>query len=167
MYIVDFHTRLLTESSRPLNNERALLQVDIIYYAMARDGVFLRKVGEIHPRYRTPGFAILLQAIWASVLVLSGTVGQLITFVMFVQTVFWIVVGSSVFVLRKKLPDLERPYKVWGYPWVPIVFIIASSCICLNTLLNRPWESLAGIGLTLLGIPVYYYWQRKKLTRPA
>ncbi len=132
-----------------------------IYYAMAKDGVFFRKAGEIHPRHRTPGFAILIQAVWASVLVLSGTVGQLITLVMFVGTTFWVVTGCSLFVLRRKYPHRQRPYKVWGYPGVPIIFIVASFCIMLNTLINRPMQSLPVVGLTLLGIPVYYFWQSR------
>jgi APA family basic amino acid/polyamine antiporter len=132
-----------------------------IYYAMAGDGVFFRKAGEIHPRHRTPAFAILIQAVWASVLVLSGTVGQLITFVMFVGTAFWVVTGTSLFVLRRKYPHLQRPYKVWGYPVVPIIFIVASFYIMINTLINRPVESLPVVGLTVLGIPVYYYWQSR------
>ena len=132
-----------------------------IYYAMAKDSMFFRKAGEIHPRHRTPGFAILIQAVWASVLVLSGTVGQLITFVMFVGTTFWVVTGCSVFVLRRKYPHRQRPYKVWGYPGVPIIFIVASFCITINTLINRPMQSLPVVGLTVLGIPVYYFWQSR------
>ncbi len=81
---------------------------------------------------------------------------------MFVTIIFWIVATASVFTLRKKFPELPRPYKTWGYPVVPIVFILASSGILLNTLFEKPVESLAGVGLTILGIPVYYFWKRKK-----
>jgi APA family basic amino acid/polyamine antiporter len=132
-----------------------------VYYAMAKDKLFFQSVARVHPRFRTPGFAILLQAIWASVLTLTGTVEQLITFVMFIGVSFWVITGAAVFILRKKRPDLSRPYKTWGYPVVPLVFVVASFGIVLNTLIERPLESLAGVGLTVIGIPAYYYWKRK------
>jgi APA family basic amino acid/polyamine antiporter len=133
-----------------------------VYYAMAKDGIFIRKVSQIHPRFQTPGIAILIQAIWASFLTLSGTFEQMITFAMFISIVFWIGATASVFTLRKKLPDLPRPYKTWGYPFVPAIFILASLGILLNTLFEKPVEALAGILLTALGIPVYYYWKRNR-----
>ena len=133
-----------------------------VYYAMAKDGLFFRKVSLVHPRFRTPGFAILIQAVWASILTLVGTFEQIFTFAMFIAIVFWIAATASVFTLRKKFPDLPRPYKTWGYPVVPAVFIIASLGILLNTLIEKPVEALAGILLTVMGIPVYYYWKRKK-----
>jgi len=132
-----------------------------VYYAMAKDKVFFKKVSEIHPKFKTPGFAIILQVIWTCILTVSGTYEQLFTFTMFTTIIFWIAGTASVFTLRKKYPDLERPYKTWGYPFVPLIFIIASSGILLNTLINRPVESLAGLGLTAVGIPVYYYWKKK------
>lgn len=131
-----------------------------VYYAMAKDGLFFKKVAHVHPRFRTPGFAILIQAIWASLLTLLGTFEQIFTFAMFIAIAFWIAATASVFTLRKKRPDLPRPYKTWGYPIVPAVFIIASCGILLNTLLEKPVEALAGIFLTALGIPVYFYWKR-------
>jgi APA family basic amino acid/polyamine antiporter len=132
-----------------------------VYYAMARDGLFFRKVAHVHPRFRTPGFSILIQAIWASLLTLLGTFEQLFTFAMFISIAFWIVATAAVFTLRKKRPDLPRPYKTWGYPVVPAVFIVASCGILLNTLLEKPVEALTGIFLTALGIPVYFYWKRR------
>ncbi len=131
-----------------------------VYYAMARDGVFFRKVGEVHPRFRTPALAILLQAIWAGLLALTGSYEQLFTYVVFVSFIFWIAATAAVFVLRRSQPDLPRPYKTWGYPVVPLVFIVTMSAILVNTLFARPVESLAGLGLTLVGIPVYYRWRR-------
>jgi len=133
-----------------------------VYYAMAKDKLFFQRVSQVHPRFRTPGFAILIQALWASLLTLAGTFEQIFTFAMFMAIVFWIAATASVFTLRKKLPDLPRPYKTWGYPVVPALFILASLGILLNTLLEKPAEALAGIILTALGIPVYYYWKRKK-----
>ena len=132
-----------------------------VYYAMAKDGLFFRKVAHVHPRFRTPGFSILIQAIWASLLTLLGTFEQIFTFTMFIAIAFWVAATAAVFTLRKKRPDLPRPYKTWGYPVVPAIFIIASCGILLNTLLEKPVEALAGLLLTGLGIPCYYYWKRR------
>jgi APA family basic amino acid/polyamine antiporter len=134
-----------------------------VYYAMAKDKLFFQRVSRIHPRFHTPGFSILIQAIWASLLTLVGTFEQIFTFAMFIAILFWIAATASVFTLRKKLPDLPRPYKTWGYPVVPIIFIITSVGILLNTLFVKPVEALAGILLTALGIPVYFYWKRKQI----
>ncbi|MGB8951363.1 MAG: amino acid permease [Candidatus Aminicenantales bacterium] len=133
-----------------------------VYYAMAKDKLFFRRVSEIHPRFKTPGFAILVQAVWASLLTLAGTFEQIFTFTMFIAIVFWIAATASVFALRKKFPELPRPYKTWGYPVVPALFILASAGILINTLLEKPVEALAGILFTALGIPVYLFWKRKK-----
>lgn len=132
-----------------------------VYYAMARDRLFFKKVGSVHPRFKTPAFAILLQAVWASLLALTGTFEQLFTFAMFVGILFWVAAAASVFTLRKKYPDLPRPYKTWGYPVVPMVFIVALSGVLINALIKRPVESLTGLGITLIGIPVFYVWKKK------
>ncbi len=132
-----------------------------VYYAMAKDKLFFRRVTKIHPRFQTPSVAVVIQCIWACLLALSGTFEQLITFVMVVSIMFWIAATASVFTLRKKYPDMLRPYKTWGYPFVPIIFIIASSGILMNAFVEKPVESLAGLGITILGIPVYYFWRRK------
>jgi len=132
-----------------------------VYYAMAKDKLFFQRVGRVHPRFKTPSFSIFIQALWSSILVLSGTFEQIITFAMFVSIIFWIAAAASVFTLRKKYPDLRRPYKTWGYPIVPIIFIIASSGILINTLFEKPVESLAGVLITIIGIPVYYFWKKK------
>jgi len=132
-----------------------------VYYAMASDKLFFKKVAKVHPRFRTPAFAILIQAVWACILTVSGTFEQLFTYVVFITVLFYIATVASVFTLRKKYPDLPRPYKTWGYPVIPIVFIIASFSILLNTLIEKPVESLAGLGFTIIGIPVYYLWKKK------
>ena len=132
-----------------------------VFYAMAKDGLFFRKVAHVHPRFRTPGFSILIQAVWASVLTLLGTFEQIFTFAMFIAIAFWVAATASVFTLRKKRPDMPRPYKTWGYPVVPAVFILASCGILLNTLLERPVEAMAGLILTALGIPAYFYCKRR------
>ena len=131
-----------------------------ISYAMAKDKLFFSKAADVHPKFHTPGNAIMIQGFWASVLALSGTFEELITLVVFVNFMMWIAAASTVFVLRKKQPELERPYKVWGYPYVPAFFIIFSSAIMINTFFESPQQSLMGIGLTLLGIPAYLYWKK-------
>jgi len=133
-----------------------------VYYAMARDHLFFSKAAEVHPKFHTPGNAIIIQSFWAAVLTLTGTFEELITLVVFVNFMLWIASASTVFVLRKKQPDLERPYKVWGYPYVPAFFIIFSSAIMVNTFFESPEQSLMGLGLTLLGIPAYLYWKKKR-----
>lgn len=132
-----------------------------IYYAMAKDKLFFKGVAKVNTKYRTPGFAIALQAVWSSALALSGTFNQILTFAMFINIAFWIAATASVFTLRKKFPEMPRPYKTWGYPVVPILFIITSAGILINTLIDKPIESLAGIMLTAIGIPVYYLWKRR------
>ena len=133
-----------------------------VFYAMAKDKLFFKRVASVHPRFHTPSFAIAIQAIWASVLALTGTFEQLFTYVIFVAIIFWIAAAASVFTLRKKFPNLHRPYKVWGYPVVPIVFIVASVGILANTLMESPVESLTGLGFLALGVPVYLYWMNQK-----
>jgi APA family basic amino acid/polyamine antiporter len=130
-----------------------------IYFAMARDGLFFRKAGVVHPRHGTPGRAVILQGVWASLLAISGTFAQLFTFVMFVSIIFWIIAAGAVIRLRGTRPDLPRPYRVPGYPVVPVLFMLASGGVLLSTLLENPAESLAGAALTTLGIPVYHWWR--------
>ncbi len=127
---------------------------------MAQDGLFFKSISRIHPRFRTPGRAILIQAGWASFLTLIGTFEQVFTFAMFVAIMFWTAATAAVFTLRKNRPDLPRPYKTWGYPVVPLIFILGSTGILINTLIEKPVESLAGLGLTALGIPVFLHWEK-------
>jgi APA family basic amino acid/polyamine antiporter len=133
-----------------------------VYYAMARDGIFFKQVARIHPTFQTPLFSIVLQAAWAIVLTLTGTFEQLLTYTIFIFILFNAITALSVITLRKKLPDLPRPYKTWGYPYVPAIFIIASLGILLNTLMEKPLESLLGLTITAIGIPVYFYWNKIK-----
>jgi len=132
-----------------------------ISYAMAKDHLFFSRAADVHPKFHTPGNAIMIQGFWAAILTLSGTFEELITLVVFVNFMMWIAASSTVFVLRKKQPDLERPYKVWGYPYVPAFFIIFSMAIMVNTFFSAPGQSLFGLALTLLGVPAYFYWRKK------
>lgn len=132
-----------------------------IFYAMAQDGLFFNWVGKAHPKYHTPVGALLISALWSFVLIFSGGFEQLITFFIFIMWVFYGLAVGAVFVLRAKRPDLPRPYKTFGYPFTPIFFILAATLLLVNTLKNSTLESLAGLGLLILGIPVYFYWKSK------
>jgi len=132
-----------------------------VYYAMAKDRLFFQRVGRLHPRFRTPAFAILIQGIWACILALTGTFEQLFTYAMFIGVLFWVIAAAAVFTLRKKYPNLPRPYQTWGYPVVPFLFIIALSGVLLNALIKKPVESLIGLIFTAAGVPIYYVWKKK------
>jgi APA family basic amino acid/polyamine antiporter len=133
-----------------------------IYYAMASDGVFFRKVAEIHPRYQTPAFAIIFQSLWAAVLILFwGTFENLISYVVFTDWIFFALSGASVIVLRHTMPDAPRPYRVPGYPWVPLFFVGTSAWFVAMTLVAKPAQALAGLLFLGLGVPVYYAWKRQ------
>jgi APA family basic amino acid/polyamine antiporter len=132
-----------------------------IYQPMAADGVFFRSLAVIHARYRTPVRSLWAQSLWAIVLTVSGTYDQLFTYVVFAALLFHVATGASVFVLRHTRPDAPRPYRVWGYPVVPVLFILASLLLVGNTLLERPRESVLGLVLVALGVPAYLYWRRR------
>jgi APA family basic amino acid/polyamine antiporter len=134
-------------------------------YAMARDGVFFSRVAIVSAGTRVPVYALLLQAIWASVLAVSGTFDQLSDYVIFASWIFYGLVTSSVFVLRRKMPDAVRPYKTFGYPVVPFVFVAVAAWLVVNTLVNRPLESIAGLVLIALGLPIYVYYRRTRVSR--
>lgn len=141
-------------------DDAAILAGARLLFAMARDGVFLRSAARVHQRYRTPHVAIVALVVWSSVLALSGSYQQLFTYVMFASLLLHMVGAIGVFRLRRTRPDLPRPYRVWGYPIVPAIFIAASAAFVLNILIESPKESLAGLGLLALGLPVYWYSKR-------
>jgi APA family basic amino acid/polyamine antiporter len=127
-----------------------------VYYAMARDGVFVRAAGDVHPRYRTPVAAIVAQGIWSGVLVLSGTLSQLVAYTGFAVVLFAGIAVSAVFVLRRRMPDDPRPFRALGYPWAPAIFVIASAAMVVNEIWRNPQPALAGLALIFAGIPVYF-----------
>ena len=134
-------------------------------FAMARDGLFAGRAGFLHPRTRVPVVAVLMQAGWACVLAASGTYDQLTDYVVFASWIFYGLATSAVFVLRFREPDLPRPYKTLGYPVVPLLFVLVAAWLVVNTLINRPVESVAGLVLIALGLPVYVYFRvAKRLT---
>jgi len=136
-----------------------------IYFAQARDGLFFRQFGEVHPRFRTPAFAIAAQAIWSVVLLLSGTYESLADYAMFAM---WISYGLMVVGLkipRKARPEPARPYRMWGYPLTPLIFIVVAVWFLGNTLITRPGPAFAGLVFIATGIPVYFFW--RKSARPS
>jgi basic amino acid/polyamine antiporter, APA family len=137
----------------------SILAAPRVYFAMARDGLLFRWASEVHPRFRTPHRAILLQAVWASVLVWTGTYHQLFTRVIFTQWAFFALMAFGIFVLRRR-PDYRPSYRIWGYPWVPTIFILASLAIVINRLRLEPIDSAFGVALVGLGVPVYYAWRQ-------
>jgi basic amino acid/polyamine antiporter, APA family len=126
-----------------------------VYFAMARDGVFFDAMGRVHPRFHAPTVAIVAQAIWSGVLVLSGNLSQLVSYTGFAIVLFSGIAVSSVFVLRRRYPDVERPFRAWGYPWAPGCFIVASGAMVTNELWRNPFTSMAGVALIAAGIPLY------------
>ena len=128
-------------------------------FAMARDGLSPARAGVLNARTRVPVTAVLMQAGWACVLAASGTFDQLTDYVVFASWIFYGLVTSAVFVLRFRAPDLERPYRTLGYPIVPLVFVVVALWLVINTLVNRPVESVAGLVLIALGLPVYWYFR--------
>ena len=133
-----------------------------VYYAMARDGYFLRSASRVHPRYRTPVLAIVAQAAWSAVLVLSGTLSQLVAYTGFAIVLFSGVAVLAVFVLRRREPDAPRPFKALGYPLAPAVFVLASAVMVGNEIWNSPGPSLGGLAVIAAGIPVYWLFARRQ-----
>jgi APA family basic amino acid/polyamine antiporter len=131
-----------------------------IYLPMAEDGVFFPVLARIHPRHRTPSASILAQGLWSVLLTFSGTYEQLYTYVVFAAVLFHALTGAAVLVLRRTRPDAPRPYRTWGYPFVPVVFVLASLAMAANTLLEKPKESLFGLAIFALGLPAYAWWRR-------
>jgi APA family basic amino acid/polyamine antiporter len=130
-----------------------------VYYAMARDGLFFRALGEVHADYGTPAFSIIAGTLWAMVLAVSGTFEQLLTYVVFVGWIFYGLGAVCVFVLRRTKPDAERPFRVPGYPWTTLLFILAAGALVANTIATQPGRAAVGIGVVLLGVPVYFVWK--------
>ncbi|TLY40219.1 MAG: amino acid permease, partial [Nitrospirae bacterium] len=130
-----------------------------IYFAMARDHVFFSSVGALN-RHRSPALALLVQGAWASVLCLSGTYGQLLDFLIFSVLLFYILTIGGIFVLRRTRPGMARPYKTWGYPVLPVVYIVMALFIEIQLLRYKPQYTWPGLILVLLGMPVYWVWKK-------
>jgi APA family basic amino acid/polyamine antiporter len=131
-----------------------------VYYRMAKDGLFFRSLSRVHPKYGTPAFAIVASVVWTSLLAASGTFEQLLTYVVFVGWTFYALAAACVFVYRWRQPYAKRPYRVPGYPWTPIVFILAAAALVINTVIHQPGRALIGLGIVLAGTPAYFLWRR-------
>jgi len=131
-----------------------------MYYAMARDGVFFRKLGEVHPRFGTPAVAVVVGSVWAMVLALWGTFESLLTYVVFVGWVFYALGALCVVIQRRRAPAAARPFRVPGYPWTPWIFVIAAAGLVANTVATQPVRSAIGVAGVLTGGPVWWWWRR-------
>jgi APA family basic amino acid/polyamine antiporter len=144
----------------------ASLVMGRIPHAMAEDGLFFRVLAPVSPRTHVPIRALFVQAAWASLLVVSGTYDQLTDYAMFTVLIFVALTTGSVFVFRRRQPEAERPYRTWGYPVVPVLFLVVAVWLIVNTLQTSPRQSLAGLALMSLGLPFYWYWSRRPAPAP-
>lgn len=133
-----------------------------VYYAMAADGLFFERAARISPKTHTPVFSLIFQAVWASLLVLSGTYSDLLDYVIFAALLFYVLTVCGLFVLRRKRPDLDRPYKAFGYPVLPGIYIIMASLVMLDLLWVKPKYTWPGLLIVMTGMPVFYFWNVRK-----
>lgn len=132
-----------------------------VYYAMARDGMFLPRAATVHAQFRTPASAIVAQAMWSGVLVLCGTLSQLVSYTGFAVVLFAAVAVAALFVLRRREPDAPRPFRAWGYPWAPAIFIVASAAMVVNEIVRNGATAIVGLAVIATGVPVYYLFARR------
>ena len=133
-----------------------------VYYAMARDEVFFHQLAVVHPRFRTPAFAILAGSAWAVLLAATGTFEQLLTYVVFTGWLFYALAAASIFIYRRNAQNDALPYRVPGYPWTPLLFIVAAMALVINTLVTQPGRAAIGLGIVILGVPAYFIWHRRE-----
>ncbi len=141
-----------------------VITVPRVYFAMARDGLFFRKLADIHPKYGTPAVAVVTSCAWAAVLAMTGTFQQLLTYVVFIGWIFYALGAAAVIALRIKRPNAVRPFTVPGYPVTPAVFVLAAAVIVGNTVVSQPGQAAIGIGVVLLGAPAYLVWKQRLAT---
>jgi len=132
-----------------------------VYYAMARDGLFLPAAATVHPRFHTPAVAIVAQALWSAVLVSSASLSQLVSYTGFAVVLFAAVAVTALFVLRRREPDVPRPFRAWGYPWAPAVFVAASAMMLVNEIIRNGVTAIAGLAVIAAGVPVYLLFARR------
>ena len=146
-------------------NNGLILSGARVYYAMARDGLFFESAGKLHPTYKTPAAGLIAQAVWTSVLCLSGTYSQLLDYIIFAAVLFYMITGFGLFRLRATRPDLPRPVRAPGYPWLPGLYLVLNALICINLLVKRPLYSWPGLVVVAIGIPVYFVWRSRLRVR--
>jgi APA family basic amino acid/polyamine antiporter len=132
-----------------------------VYYAMALDRVFFSRAGTLHPRFHTPALALALQCVWTCLLTLSGSYGDLLDYVIFAVLLFYILTIAGIFVLRRSRPDMDRPYRAFGYPVLPAAYIVVAGVIDVLLLMYKPSYTFPGLGIVLLGVPAYYLWRSR------
>jgi len=137
-----------------------------LYYSMSRDGVFFAKLAEVHPRFKTPAFAIVASSVWAMVLAATGTFQQLLTYVVFVGWIFYAFGALAIFVYRRREPNLARPFRTPGYPLTPILFVLSAAAIVINTIVTQPRNVVFAIALMALGVPAFYMWRSRLAKAP-
>jgi APA family basic amino acid/polyamine antiporter len=140
----------------------SILSGSRVPYAMARDGYFFQQIGRVHPTFRTPSTSILLLGVWSSLFVLSGHYSDLYNAVIFPSWILYGMTAAAVIVLRQKDPNLVRPYRTWGYPWVPLAFVGVTILLLYQTLVSSPRASGIGLAVIALGIPFFFYWKRHR-----
>jgi APA family basic amino acid/polyamine antiporter len=145
-------------------NNGLILSGARVYYAMAKDGLFFRSVAKLHPTYKTPAVSLMVQMVWTCILCISGSYGQLLDYIVFAVLVFYILTIGGLFVLRRTRPDAERPYRAVGYPILPAIYILMALFIDVVLLRYKPQYTWPGLIIVLLGIPVYYLWNRNQGT---
>ena len=138
-----------------------------VYFAMAAEGLFFRRLAEVHPRFGTPAVAIVASCAWSAVLAATGTFEQLLTYVVFVGWIFYALGAAAVIAIRIKYPSASRPFKVPGYPVTPVLFVLAAAAIVGNTIYSQPRQAAIGLGMVLLGAPAYYAWRRRRVPPAA
>jgi len=151
---------LILTTTLNATNSTILMSARIIY-AMSRDKMFFKFADSVHPHYHTPGKALWLQCIWGIALIFTGSFDQLTDMLVFASFLFYGSSALGVLIMRKKAPELERNYKVWGYPFVPLLFVFFCTVLFVMTIFNQPREALIGLGLILTGVPVFLIVQKK------
>jgi APA family basic amino acid/polyamine antiporter len=141
-------------------NNGLILSGARVYYAMAEDGLFFNKIGRLNDK-GVPATGLMVQCIWACLLCLSGTYGQLLDYVVFAVLIFYVLTIAGIFILRKDKPDLERPYKAFGYPVIPAIYILLATFIMGILLVYKQDYTWPGLIIVLLGIPVYFFWYKR------
>jgi APA family basic amino acid/polyamine antiporter len=138
----------------------ALLTTPRVFYAMARDGLFFKRLADVHPRFGTPSTAVIAQGVWGAALALTGTFQTLFTYVVFAGWIFYALGAASIFVLRRTRPDAYRPFRVPGYPVTPLLFVLASAVIVANTFVTQFTVAMVGLAFVASGVPAYFIWRR-------
>lgn len=131
-----------------------------VYFAMARDGVFFKRMAEVHPKWRTPALSLIGQGVWGAILTVSGKYDQLYTYVMFGMVLSYTMTVVGMFLLRWKRPEIARPYRCTGYPWLPAIYVVIGGAWTINTIVTRPVEAFWGAVIVMIGVPAYLYWKR-------